>query len=188
MFVRLLSAALLLAAVLSSPIEAKAQTSASSVSSSSASDYLLGVNDHVKITVFGEPTLSGEFLVGSSGTISLPLVGDVYAQGSTISKLGVDIQQKLAAGYIRDPRVSVEVTSFRPFYILGEVTKPGEYPYSTGLTVLNAVATAQGFTYRAEKRRVFVKHAGEAKETSIPMTASTPVEPGDTIRVGERYF
>lgn len=150
-------------------------------------DYQLGVSDKVRIIVFNEPTLSGEFYVNANGALSLPLIGDVNARGSNPGQVAAVIQRKLADGYVKEPRVSIDVLTFRPFYILGEVTKPGEYPYSAGLTVLNAVATAQGFTYRANKKKVFIKHAG--KEGSIEsLSADLEVRPGDTIRVGERHF
>ena len=90
--------------------------------------------------------------------------------------------------FLKDPRVSAEVLTFRPFYILGEVDKPGTYPYTSGLTVLNAVATAGGFTYRADKRNVWIKHNGETSEVKGELTPSTTDAPGDTIRIGERFF
>lgn len=149
--------------------------------------YKLGDADKVRVIVFNEPTLSGEFTVNAGGSISVPLVGEVAATGRTTTELQADIEQKLRAGYLRDPHVSIDVLTFRPFYILGEVTSPGQYPYSAKLTVMNAVATAKGFTYRADKRRVYIKHPGGA-EQAVPLTAGVLVAPGDTIRIGERYF
>ncbi|MDG6745886.1 SLBB domain-containing protein, partial [Staphylococcus aureus] len=99
-----------------------------------------------------------------------------------------DIEAKLADGYLREPRVSMDVLTYRPFYIMGEVTKPGEYPYSNGLTALNAVARAEGFTYRANKRKVFIKRFGETTEQQYKLDPSVVVYPGDTVRIGERYF
>lgn len=154
----------------------------------SADDYRLGVADKVRILIFDEPSLSGEFLVNANGKLSLPLIGDVQAAGVTTTTLANAIQRKLADGYLREPRVSIDVLTFRPFYILGEVNKPGEYPYSSGLTVLNAVATAEGFTYRASKKSVVVKHAGEAEEETVPLSPDLRVRPGDTIRIRERLF
>lgn len=153
-----------------------------------AQDYKLGVSDKVRIVVYNEPTLSGEFPVNANGAIAVPLIGDVRALGQTTTELAREIETRLADGLLRDPKVSIDVTSFRPFYILGEVNKPGEYPYSTGLSVLNAVATAQGFTYRAEKRRVYIKSAGETEEKKQQLDPSAMVKPGDTIRIGERFF
>lgn len=152
-------------------------------------DYKLGAGDKLRIIVFGENDLTGEFFVpGGSGTISFPLVGDVAASGLTVGQLQTEIEAKLRDGYLKDPHVSIEVLNYRPFYILGEVTKPGQYPYTTGLTVLNAVATANGFTYRADTHHVFIKHAAEVAGREYPLTSSTPVAPGDTIRIGERFF
>jgi protein involved in polysaccharide export with SLBB domain len=151
-------------------------------------DYRLGVADKVRMIVFNEPTLTGEYLVNSNGDLAVPLVGDVKAAGRTTRDLQADIENRFRAGYLRDPHVSIEVLTFRPFFILGEVQKPGQYPFSTGLTVLNAVATAQGFTYRADMHHVYIRSAGEPGEHKYRLTSTTPVQPGDTIRIGERYF
>lgn len=154
----------------------------------STDDYRLGAADKVRILIFDEPSLSGEFFVNANGKLSLPLIGDVQAAGVTTTALAGNIQRKLADGYLKEPRVSIDVLTFRPFYILGEVNKPGEYPYSSGLTVLNAVATAEGFTYRASKKTVIIKHAGEAEEEKVSLTPDLRVRPGDTIRIRERLF
>lgn len=151
-------------------------------------DYRLGVGDRVRITVYNETGLSGEFAVGDNGNLSLPLVGDVSATGQTTGALSALIQQKLADGYLREPSVSVEVASYRPFFILGEVRAPGQYPYASGLTVMNAVATAQGFTPRAERAVVFVRSFGSGEEKAYKLIPDLAVLPGDTIRIGERYF
>jgi protein involved in polysaccharide export with SLBB domain len=150
-------------------------------------EYRLGSGDELRITVFGEADLTGQFRVGSQGTIAYPLVGDVHAEGLTLGEFTNAIQQALLE-YVRTPNVSVQVTNFRPFYILGEVQRPGTYQYSTDMTVLNAVATAGGFTYRANRRRVFIRRANETEELSYPLTIATPVLPGDTVRIGERLF
>ena len=150
--------------------------------------YHLSAGDRVRVGVFGEPALSGEFDVSVAGTLALPLVGDVKAVSLTPSELQKAIAAAYADGYLRNPRVSTEVLRYRPFYILGEVNKPGEYPYSSGLTVMNAVATANGFTYRADTHHVFVRHPGAATEQRLDLGSSTAVAPGDTIRIKERYF
>lgn len=150
-------------------------------------EYRLGPGDQLRITVFNETELSGQFVVGSQGSIAYPLVGEVRAGGMTIAEFTEGVRQALLA-YIRAPNVSVQVENYRPFFILGEVQRPGTYPYSASLTVLNAVATAGGFTYRANRGRVFVRHANEQEEQSLPLTIATPVLPGDTIRIGERLF
>ena len=151
-------------------------------------EYRLGSCDKGRVITYGEESLTGEFFVGGSGNISLPLIGEVKAQGLTIPEIQTSIQTALKEGYLRDPRVSVEVLNYRPFYILGEVESPGEYPYTNGLSVLNAVATAGGFTYRANNRRVFIKRSDTDDEREFPLTPMTPVAPGDTIRIAERFF
>ncbi|AAK22156.1 conserved hypothetical protein [Caulobacter vibrioides CB15] len=153
-----------------------------------AVDYLLGPGDKVRVTVYGEESLSGEFFVAGTGLMSLPLIGEIKVGGMTVGQFQTAVQDKLKDGYLRDPRVSAEVLTFRPFYILGEVEKPGTYPYTSGLTVLNAVATAGGFTYRADKKIVYIKRNGDASEIKGELKPSTLVSPGDTIRIGERFF
>jgi polysaccharide export outer membrane protein len=153
-----------------------------------AADYKLDAGDKLRIIVFGEENLTGEFTVSGSGDIAFPLIGQVPAAGRTVGDLQAAIRVKLADGYLRDPRVSAEVLNYRPFFILGEVGKPGEYPYRNGLTIMNAVATAGGFTYRANQRKIMVRRAGAAGEQEIELRADTPIAPGDTIRVKERFF
>lgn len=150
-------------------------------------EYRLGPGDQVRVTVFNEPELTGLYVVGSQGTISYPLIGVIEAAGKTIPEFSTDLQGALAE-YVRNANVSVEVANYRPFFILGEVQRPGTYPYSASLTVLNAVATAGGFTYRANRGRVFIRHANEDTERAYRLTPSTPVLPGDTVRIGERLF
>lgn len=151
-------------------------------------EYRLGAADKVRVNVYGEEGLTGEFIVGGSGRISMPLIGEVQAAGLTITEFQTEIAEALKKGYINEPRVSAEVLNYRPFYILGEVNKPGEYPYTNNLTVLNAVATAEGFTYRANTRQVYIKRADGTGEQAYPLTTATQVAPGDTIRIGERFF
>jgi polysaccharide export outer membrane protein len=151
-------------------------------------EYRLGSGDKIRVITYGEESLTGEFQVGGSGKVSLPLVGEVDAAGLTARQFQSRVEAALKDGYLKDPRVSVEVLNYRPFYILGEVSKPGEYPYTNGLTVLNAVATAEGFTYRANKNKVFIKRADGSREEEFPLTSTTQVAPGDTIRIGERFF
>ncbi len=150
-------------------------------------EYRLGAGDELRIIVFGEAELTGAYVVGTQGAIAYPLVGEVEAAGSTPLEFADRLRTALSQ-FLRQPNVSVEVANYRPFFILGEVTRPGSYPYSPSLTVLNAVATAGGFTYRANRGRVFIKHANEAAERPYELTSSTPVLPGDTLRIGERLF
>ncbi len=151
-------------------------------------DYQLGVADKVRIIVFDEPTLSGEFTVNANGALSLPLIGDVPVLGLTPTQVTVRIRDALKGGYLLEPKVSIDVLTFRPFYILGEVNKPGEYPYSSGLTVDAAVAMAEGYTYRAEKKKVLIRHAGDELAQKMRITPDLRVHPGDIIRIGERYW
>lgn len=153
-----------------------------------AEEYRLGPGDQLRVTVYGENDLSGQYVVNSQGAVAFPLVGEVPAQGKTLTEFGAAITTALQGGYVRQPNVAVEVMNYRPFFILGEVRTPGTYPYSANLTVQNAVATAQGFTYRADTDRVYIKHAGEDRERAYRLTSTTPVQPGDTVRIGERLF
>ncbi|MEM7662262.1 MAG: polysaccharide biosynthesis/export family protein [Pseudomonadota bacterium] len=151
--------------------------------------YTLGNGDRLRVTVFGEPELSGEYLVDGTGLVSLPLVGEIPAVGTTVRAFQQEVERQLIEKELLvTPRVSAEVINFRPYYILGEVTRPGEYPYTDALTVLNAVATAEGFTYRANRRTVFIRGVNETEERAVRMSATLRVQPGDTIRVGERIF
>lgn len=151
-------------------------------------DYRLGPGDKVRVIVFGEESLTGEFFVSGAGAIALPLIGEIGVLNKTVGEVQTAIRNALKDGYLNDPRVSLEVLTYRPFYILGEVNKPGTYPYTSGLTVLSAVATAQGFTYRANTRRAFIKRAKEAKEAEVLLNNDVLVQPGDTIRIAERFF
>ncbi len=151
-------------------------------------NYTLGIDDKLSLTVYGEDGLTGEQQVGPDGSIAVPLIGKVRAEGRTVDAVSAEIRDRLAAGYLRNPSVSIAILTFRPFYILGEVNKPGEYAYRKGLSVAEAVATAQGFSYRARKKYVFVKRAGASEEQKLELRPDLLVMPGDTLRIGERYF
>ena len=151
-------------------------------------EYRLGPGDQIRIAVFGEDRLSGNFLISPSGSISYPLVGEVPAQGKTVNEFAAALAEVLRHGYLRQPNITVEVISYRPFFIMGEVGNPGTFPYAAGLTVMNAVATAGGFTYRADTGRVFIKHAEDDAEHEYRLTSTTPLRPGDTVRIPERRF
>lgn len=150
--------------------------------------YRLDAGDKIRLTVYNETNLSGEFAVSSDGKLALPLIGDIAAVGRTTREIALEVQEKLGEGYLREPRVSMEVVTYRPFFILGEVKAPGQYPFATGMTVYNAVATAQGFTPRASKDVVFIRRAGANDEVAYRVTPDLRVFPGDTVRFGERYF
>ncbi len=151
-------------------------------------DYQLDAGDKIRLNVFGEEELSGEFVVSSAGLLSIPLAGDIPAKGRTIQEVQRSVEAALRAGYILNPQVSAEVLTYRPFYVLGEVNKPGTYPYAAGLTVLNAVATAGGFTYRGDTRRIFIRRDGSQREEVYKVTSTLQVAPGDTLRIAERLF
>lgn len=150
-------------------------------------EYRLGSGDRVRVTVFGEDALSGEFLIDSTG-LAMPLIGKIPAVGLTPAEFETMLEEQLSDGYLVNPRVAAEVLNFRPFYILGEVNSPGEYPYTSGLTITNAVATAQGFTHRANKRTALVKGAEDNAVYRVELTPNTLVAPGDTITIIERFF
>jgi protein involved in polysaccharide export with SLBB domain len=153
-----------------------------------AESYKLGSADRLRVTVFGHPDLSGEFEVDGTGAISLPLIGQIEALGLSTVQLEQKIAASLSEGYILNPRISAEVINYRPFYILGEVGRPGEYPFTNGLTVQNAIAAAGGFSYRARKNVVYIKSIDSDREIAYDLTPSTIVKPGDTLRIGERIL
>lgn len=150
--------------------------------------YALGSGDKVRVIVFGEEDLSGEFVVDDTGFVSLPLIGQIAATGRTVRQLEQDIAAKLGAQYLKDPRVSIEVLGYRPFYIIGEVNKPGEYTFVAGMSVLNAVAMAGGYSTRANESSVYIKRKAAAEEEKFPADATTKLEPGDIVNVVERWF
>ena len=155
---------------------------------SGGENYVLGVGERLRLIVFGETTLSGEFVIDSTGKVSLPLIGEVTAQGLSVREFEHNVENELKEGYLNDPRVNAEVLNFRPFYILGEVTHPGQYPYTNSLTVLNAVATAGGFTPLANQTRVYIKHSGQDVEEQVSLSGDTRVQPGDTVRISKGAF
>lgn len=187
--------ALLLGSFIFAPATAGAQETAAApqplsgqVAAAVSTNYMLGPGDKVRVIVYGEADLTGEFFVSQQGVIAYPLIGEVPAAGRTLSQFQQDVAEKLKQGFIKDPKVSAEVLNYRPFYILGEVQRPGTYPYSADMTVMNAVATAGGFTYRANQRRVYIKRAGDTQERALRLDAGMMVQPGDTVRIGERLF
>jgi protein involved in polysaccharide export with SLBB domain len=149
--------------------------------------YRLGTGDEVKVTVFDEQTLSGPFVVDGQGAIIMPLIGAVAVNGLSLAEAEDMIETKLKDGYLREPKVTMEMTKGRPYYILGEVNRAGEYPFTSGLTVMNAIAAAGDFTYRADKKKVMITSA-DGIERAVKLTATTAVRPGDRIRVRERFF
>lgn len=151
--------------------------------------YKLGANDRVRIIVFGQPTLTSEYVLDGEGVLSFPLIGNIPANGMTTSQLQQAIAAKLSPDYLVNPNVTAEVMTRRPFYVIGEVHKPGNYSYVTGMTALHAVAMAGGFTYRARKGDFYIKRLD--KDGQLVRLVAKPgllIQPGDTVEVRERMF
>ncbi len=150
--------------------------------------YTLDSGDRLRIVVFGQDGLTNSYAVDASGHIDMPLIGSVLARGATTDQLAARVADRLRQGYIREPHVAVEIEAYRPFFILGEVTAPGQYPYVANMTVETAVAIAGGFTPRGYHREVTISRVigGEVCRFKAPITYA--VRPGDTIRVEERWF
>ncbi|WP_232367263.1 polysaccharide biosynthesis/export family protein [Altererythrobacter lutimaris] len=155
-----------------------------------APSYRIGAGDRLKVTVFGEDALSNEYVVTSVGDIAFPLLGAIPVEGKTVEESAKLLTDRLASGYLNDPRVSMEVLNYRPFYILGEVTSSGEFAYRANLTATQAIALAGGYSYRADKNKVFIRRAGETEERTYILKPDQPVWilPGDTVRIGERFL
>jgi len=150
--------------------------------------YTLDSGDKLRVVVFGQDGLSNSYAVDTGGKITMPLIGAVRARGQTTAQLSDSIATRLRQGYIREPHVAVEVETYRPFFILGEVTTPGQFPYVPDMTVETAVAVAGGFTPRAQRTRVALHRQvdGQAVHGIVPV--GYPVRPGDTVVVAERWF
>ncbi len=144
--------------------------------------------ERVKIVVFGEDRLTGDYEIDPAGYLSLPLAGTIKAAGLSKAQLERDLAKKFRGEYLRDPKVTVEVVGFHPVYIMGEVGHPGEFPFRTGLNVMSAIALAGGPTYRASRHTVLIKHADETGFREYPLNAEIPILPGDLIKLPERYF
>jgi polysaccharide export outer membrane protein len=153
-----------------------------------ATSYRLGTGDKVRVIVFGEDDLGGEFQIDSSGYVRLPLIGELQAQGLTVQALETRIETALGNGYLQQPRVNVEVTDYRPFYIIGEVNKPGQYPYVNDMSAPNAIALAGGYTEKAADSFLYVRRNGQTKEEEVPADETTKIGPGDVVRVPPTMF
>jgi polysaccharide export outer membrane protein len=150
--------------------------------------YRLDAGDRLRIVVYGQEGLTNTYAIDAGGSITMPLIGAVRARGLTPAGLAAEITGKLRNGYIREPSVAVEIEAYRPFFILGEVAAPGQYPYVPNMSVESAVAIAGGFSPRAKRDRVTLTHtdAGGSVRAVVPL--GTPISPGDTVLVGERWF
>jgi polysaccharide biosynthesis/export protein len=150
--------------------------------------YHLDAGDRLRVVVFGQDGLTNTYLISAGGTITMPLIGPVPARGRTPQGLAADIGARLRKGFIREPSVAVEVEAYRPFFILGEVQAPGQYPYVPNMTAESAVAIAGGFSPRARKDSVTLTHADASGTSRTTVPPGTPISPGDTVLVGERWF
>ena len=151
-------------------------------------EYQLGAGDRLKVTVFGHDDLSGEFTVSETDAVSLPLVGGLILGGLTLREAERAILDALRPDYLLNPRVSLEVLNYRPFYILGEVNSPGSYPFVNGITVNEAVAIGGGFTHRAKKDQMLIIRASDPDKSEVRALATDSVLPGDVVKVLERFF
>ncbi len=164
-------------------------TVAPAAEAASTNPVRLQTGDKVKIVVIGDDKLSGEYQVDGRGLVSVPAAGPLNAVGMTAEALADALRRRLREReYLISPIVNVTISEFRPFYVLGEVEKPGEYPYHTGLNVLSAIAVAGGDTYRANRNTALVQRAGETAFHEVPLSPDVPIYPGDLIKLPERYF
>ncbi len=166
---------------------APANFAADAGQSALGASYRLGIGDKLKIIVFGEESLSGAAEVNAAGQVSLPLAGEVPAQGKTLGQFRETVVNRLADGYLKNPKVTIEITNYRPFYIHGEVKNGGEFAYKSGIRLRDAVAMAGGYTYRAEQSYAVVTREG-AGDVRIPANGSVVLLPGDNVRIPERFF
>src|SRR4030088_3394476 len=150
--------------------------------------YRLDAGDKLRVVVYGQEGLTNTYAIDAGGSITMPLIGSVPARGRTPAGLAADITGRLRNGYIRDPSVAVEIEAYRPFFILGEVAAPGQYPYVPNMSVESAVAIAGGFSPRARRDRVTLTHTDGSGSSRIVVPLGTSLSPGDTVLVGERWF
>jgi polysaccharide export outer membrane protein len=150
--------------------------------------YRLDAGDRLRVVVYGQEGLTNTYAIDAGGSITMPLIGAVPARGRTPAGLAAEITGRLRRGYIREPSVAVEIEAYRPFFILGEVAAPGQYPYVPNMTVESAVAIAGGFSPRALRDRVTLTHADSAGPSRIVVPLGTTLSPGDTVLIGERWF
>jgi len=150
--------------------------------------YHLDAGDKLRVVIYGQEGLTNTYAIDASGSITMPLIGSVPARGRTTAGLAAEIAAKLRNGYIREPSVAVEIDSYRPFFILGEVAAPGQYPYVPNMTVESAIAIAGGFSPRARRDIVTLTHTDPSGVARYDVPLGTSLRPGDTVQVGERWF
>ena len=170
------------------PARAPAATPLAYAPAAPEGPYTLDSGDRLRIVVFGQDGLTNSYAVDASGHIAMPLIGSVSARGETTDELSSRIGDKLRQGFIREPHVAVEVESYRPFFILGEVTQPGQYPYVANMTAETAVAIAGGFAPRAFRQTVIVNRFVNDQQVRMTVPVTYPLRPGDTVNVQERWF
>ncbi|WP_197423272.1 polysaccharide biosynthesis/export family protein, partial [Bradyrhizobium valentinum] len=152
------------------------------------SAYHLDAGDKLRVVIYGQEGLTNTYAIDAGGSITMPLIGSVPARGRTTAGLAAEISAKLRRGFIREPSVAVEIEAYRPFFILGEVAAPGQYPYVPNMTAETAVAIAGGFSPRARRDRVTVTHNGSSGTSRFVVPPGNPISPGDTVLVSERWF
>ncbi|MDO9060314.1 MAG: polysaccharide biosynthesis/export family protein [Bradyrhizobium sp.] len=150
--------------------------------------YRLDAGDRLRVVVYGQEGLTNTYAIDAGGSITMPLIGAEPARGKTPAGLAADITARLRNGFIREPSVAVEIEAYRPFFILGEVAAPGQYPYVPNMTVESAVAIAGGFSPRALRDRVTITHTDPSGSMRFIVPLGTALSPGDTVLVGERWF
>jgi polysaccharide export outer membrane protein len=166
----------------------RASYAAAPMPPSHTTPYRLDAGDKLRVVVYGQEGLTNSYAIDATGSITMPLIGAVPARGRTPAGLAAEITSKLRNGYIREPSVAVEVETYRPFFILGEVAAPGQYPYVPNMSVESAVAIAGGFSPRAKRDAVTLTHTDNSTLSRAVVPLGTPISPGDTILVGERWF
>jgi len=171
--------------LLSGPLHAQDSPAADA---DSVAGYQLGPRDRISVTVFNHPDLSGEYVLDGDGRFSMPLIGVVDAGGKTPVELEEVLVNRFRPDYLVNPRISIEVRNYRPYYLIGEVQSTGSFPYVAGITYLTAIAMAGGYSYRAKKDVVYVIRGNDPEQEEIKLDANEKVQPGDIIRVAERLF
>jgi polysaccharide export outer membrane protein len=151
-------------------------------------EYRLDAGDRLRVVVYGQDGLTNSYAIGASGNITMPLIGSVPARGMTPAALAASITGRLRNGFIREPSVAVEIEAYRPFFILGEVAAPGQYPYVPNMSVESAIAIAGGFSPRAKRDAVTLTHTTLDGSYRAVVPLGTPINPGDTVLISERWF
>lgn len=153
-----------------------------------AEGYKLGPRDQIRVSVFNQVDLTGDYVLDGEGRFSMPLIGTIAASGLTPEEVASRIIDRLKPDYLVNPRVSVEVSNYRPYFLIGEVKTTGSFPYVEGISYLTAIAMAGGYSYRAKKEIVYVTRAGDDESEELKLDVNEKVQPGDIIRVAERFF